>query len=52
VDDARWFTRESMDAAIGAGELVLSPSISIARRLMEDWYGGPIDSPGWPRPIG
>jgi NAD+ diphosphatase len=42
VDDARWFSRESMDAAIAAGELVISPSMSISRRLIEDWYGGPI----------
>ena len=50
VDGARWFTRESMLEAIASGELVLSPSISIARRLIEDWFGGPIDSPGVFRP--
>ena len=50
VDGARWFTRESMLDAIASGELVLSPSISIARRLIEDWFGGPIDSPGVFRP--
>jgi NAD+ diphosphatase len=50
VDDARWFSREGLIAAIAGGEVLLSPSISIARRLIEDWYGGPIDSPGWPRP--
>ena len=33
-----------MDEAIASGELLVSPSISIARRLIEDWYGGPIDS--------
>jgi NAD+ diphosphatase len=42
VDQARWFTRDSMLAAIAAGELLMSPSISIARRLIEDWFGGPI----------
>ncbi len=45
VDDARWFTRDSMDQAIASGELLVSPSISISRRLIEDWYGGPITSP-------
>ena len=44
VDGARWFTRASMLEAIATGELVLSPSISIARRLIEDWFGGPITS--------
>jgi NAD+ diphosphatase len=47
VDEARWFSRAGLDDAIAAGEVRLSPSISIARRLIEDWYGGPIDSPGW-----
>jgi NAD+ diphosphatase len=50
VDQARWFTRESMLAAIAGGELLMSPSISIARRLIEDWFGGPIDAPGSFRP--
>jgi NAD+ diphosphatase len=50
VDEARWYSRESMLEAIASGELVLSPSISIARRLIEDWFGGPIDSPGVFRP--
>jgi NAD+ diphosphatase len=44
VDQARWFTRDSMLEAIAAGELAMSPSISIARRLIEDWFGGPIDT--------
>jgi NAD+ diphosphatase len=50
VDGARWFTRDSMLDAIATGELVLSPSISIARRLIEDWFGGPISSPEAFRP--
>lgn len=50
VDQAIWFTRESMLQAIAAGELLMSPSISIARRLIEDWFGGPIDAPGSLRP--
>jgi NAD+ diphosphatase len=50
VDQARWFTRESMLAAIAAGELLMSPSISIARRLIEDWFGGPIAAPEAARP--
>jgi NAD+ diphosphatase len=50
VDGARWFTRESMLDAIASGDLVLSPSISIARRLIEDWFGGPISSPEAFRP--
>lgn len=42
LDDARWFTREEIDAALrgesGEGGLKLSPSISISRWLVEQWY--------------
>ncbi|OUL31441.1 NADH pyrophosphatase [Nostoc sp. RF31YmG] len=44
LEDARWFTREEVGAALardghddGQG-LLLAPSISIARALIEDWY--------------
>jgi NAD+ diphosphatase len=39
IGEARWFTREEMRAAIDAGELGLAPTSSIARRLIEYWYG-------------
>ena len=46
LEDARWFTFEEIDAALvrdgnddGAG-LLLSPSISIARALIEHWHAG------------
>jgi NAD+ diphosphatase len=37
LEDARWFTREDVDAGIEAGELRLSPRISISRHLIESW---------------
>lgn len=40
--EARWWSREELGLDVATGELVLPPSISIARRLVEDWYGGPI----------
>ena len=47
IGEARWFTREEMLAAIGTGELALAPTSSIARRLIEFWYGGELpDGPG------
>jgi len=47
IGEARWFTREAMLAAIGTGELALAPTSSIARRLIEFWYGGELpDGPG------
>lgn len=46
LEDARWFTFEEIDAALARdggddGEgLLLSPSISIARALIEHWHAG------------
>ncbi|WP_229803080.1 NAD(+) diphosphatase [Planobispora rosea] len=40
IAEARWFTREEMAAALRSGELRLPPVVSIARRLIETWYGG------------
>jgi NAD+ diphosphatase len=47
----RWWTREEFGADIAAGDLLLPSRVSIARRLIEDWYGGPIeDAADWARP--
>ncbi len=50
IGEARWFTREQMLAAINAGELGVAPATSIARRLIEHWYGAelPDGTAGWP----
>jgi NAD+ diphosphatase len=40
ISDARWFTREELLAATQSGEVLLPGHISIARRLIERWYGG------------
>ena len=37
LEEARWFTRAELDAAVAAGEVLLSPRISIARMLIEEW---------------
>ncbi len=37
LEDARWFTRAEIDAAVEAGELRLSPRTSISRHLIECW---------------
>jgi NAD+ diphosphatase len=49
IGEARWFTRAEMRAAIDSGELGVAPSSSIARRLIEYWYGTelPDGSAGW-----
>jgi len=53
IGDARWFTREQMRAAIDAGELAVAPTSSIARRLIEFWYGGelPDGAGAWTAPV-
>jgi NAD+ diphosphatase len=48
---ARWWTRQQFAADIAGRELMLPPRVSIARRLIEDWYGGPVDDAAdWARP--
>lgn len=37
LEDARWFSRAELRAAIARGELKLPPRISISRRLVEQW---------------
>jgi NAD+ diphosphatase len=47
--EARWFSREDLLAAIEARELALPPPVSIARHIIEAWYGGPLPS-AWSPP--
>jgi len=49
IVEARWFTRAEMYSACAAGQLRLPPTVSIARRLVEHWYGGPLPA-DWSRP--
>jgi NAD+ diphosphatase len=37
LEDARWFTAAEIRAQIAAGELQISPRLSISRWLIEDW---------------
>jgi NAD+ diphosphatase len=52
IIEARWFTRAELRAAIDAGEVAIAPTSSIARRLIEYWYGGALtDASGaWTTP--
>jgi NAD+ diphosphatase len=45
IEEARWFTREELARAVADGSLRISRRISIARRLIEHWYGEEIDAP-------
>ena len=42
--EARWWSRAGLLAALQARELALPPSVSIARHIIEAWYGAPLPS--------
>lgn len=44
LTDARFFTRDELLARVQEGEVRLPMRSSIARALIEEWYGGPIPS--------
>ena len=43
--ETRWFTRAEIDKGIADGSLGLPPAVSIARRLIEHWYGSELPDP-------
>jgi NAD+ diphosphatase len=53
IAEARWFSRAELRAAVDAGSVQLAPTSSIARRLIEFWYGEELpDVPGgWAAPV-
>ncbi len=44
IELARWFTRDELVAAMAAGEVILPPYTSIARRMIESWLDGSLGS--------
>jgi NAD+ diphosphatase len=50
LSEAYWFSREDVTRGVADGSLVLPPPVSIARRLVEHWFGGPV--PVGPQPWG
>ena len=53
--EAHWFSRDELLAAIKAREIALPPSVSIARHIIESWYGALLPStwtgPDTPPPL-
>lgn len=43
--DLRWFSRDELTAALG--DVILPGPTSIARAIVEEWYGGRIDDGQW-----
>ncbi|MEU0571715.1 NAD(+) diphosphatase [Nonomuraea sp. NPDC005983] len=42
IAEARWFSRAELAEALRSGEVRLPSPVSIARRLIETWYGAPL----------
>jgi NAD+ diphosphatase len=42
--EAHWYSRDALLALAESRELILPPRVSIARRIIEAWYGGPLPS--------
>ncbi|MFI6456544.1 NAD(+) diphosphatase [Streptosporangium amethystogenes] len=42
IAEAHWFSRAELLAAMESGEVRLPSEVSIARRLIETWYGAPL----------
>jgi NAD+ diphosphatase len=51
IAEAYWFGREELAAAIKSREIALPPPVSIARQIIEQWYGGELPST-WPELAG
>jgi NAD+ diphosphatase len=43
IVEAVWVSRGELRELVLAGRFGISPTVSIARRLIEHWYGGPIE---------
>jgi NAD+ diphosphatase len=44
IAEVRWLSRDELRTACQSGEVRLPPRISIARMLIERWFGEPIPS--------
>jgi NAD+ diphosphatase len=42
IAEAHWYSRPGLADAIASGEIRLPPPVSIAHRIIESWYGGPV----------
>ena len=52
IVEAVWVGRDELREMVVAGRFGISPTVSISRRIIEQWYGGPIDQQvDWIPPI-
>jgi NAD+ diphosphatase len=45
IAEANWFSRDDLRKALLAGDLLMPPSLSISRWLIETWYGSDLPAP-------
>jgi NAD+ diphosphatase len=50
IAEARWYSRDDLRAALLARDLVMPPSLSISRWLIETWYGSDLPHPAKAKP--
>ena len=43
IESLRWFTRSELHTELRDGNITIAGEISIARAMIERWYGGPLD---------
>lgn len=43
IAEARWLSRDDVAQQVAGGTLAVASRLSIARFLIEQWYGGPVD---------
>lgn len=51
ISEAMWVTREELPGLIADGTLIPAPPGSIARRMLESWFGGPVPEPSRQGPV-
>ena len=47
IEEARWWTRAELEAAVGSGEMAVPRGISISSSLIESWFGRHLEGQGW-----
>jgi NAD+ diphosphatase len=45
IAEANWFSRDDLRASLLAGDILMPPSLSISRWLIETWYGADLPRP-------
>jgi len=48
IEEAGWYSRDDLRNALVEGDLLMPPSLSISRWLIETWYGAALPGPGRP----